>query len=136
MDESLERAVRKRAGYVCEYCGMPQVLYETPFQIEHIIARQHKGRTSSSNLALSCLNCNASKGPNIAGIDYATSRTKLVRIFNPRRHKWTRHFHWAGPVLLGKTPIGRVTIQLLGINDQDRVKVREQLEVEGIFPFR
>lgn len=48
---------------------MPQTLYRSPFQIDHIIARQHGGRTSPDNLALSCFHCNTHKGPNIARID-------------------------------------------------------------------
>jgi hypothetical protein len=134
MDEALAQTVRERARHVCEYCHMPQAYYQTPFQIEHIIARQHKGRTVLGNLALACLRCNGCKGPNISGIDYATSRTKIVKLFNPRRHKWTHHFRWEGPFLVGKTAIGRVTIQVLAINDPDRVRVREQLLKEGVLP--
>ena len=54
--------VRHRAGNACEYCRMPQSFYPTvPFPIDHIIARQHGGRTVSSNLALSCLHWNSAK---------------------------------------------------------------------------
>jgi len=56
MDESLAEEVRRRANHTCEYCRMPQVYYPTiPFPIDHIIARQHGGPTTLSNLALSCL---------------------------------------------------------------------------------
>ncbi|HKB03133.1 MAG TPA: HNH endonuclease signature motif containing protein [Gemmataceae bacterium] len=86
MDEALAQAVRGRAGYACEYCRMLQAFYPTiTFPIDHIIARQHRGPTTLSNLALACLRCNSNKGPNIAGIDPVTA--KLTRLFHPRRHR-------------------------------------------------
>ncbi len=33
--------------------------------------------------------------------------------------KWTDHFTWQGPVLLGKTPVGTATIDVLKINDRN-----------------
>jgi 5-methylcytosine-specific restriction endonuclease McrA len=58
MERSLEQEVWRRAKVLCEYCRMPQVVYRVPFQIDHIIARQHGGLTVSENLALSCFHCN------------------------------------------------------------------------------
>ena len=132
MDELLAQEVWLRAGRACEYCHMPQACYITPFEIDHIIARQHGGPTVSNNLALSCLHCNSHKGPNIAGLDPLTK--KLTKLFNPRRHKWERHFHWDGPYLVGKTPVGRVTIVVLAMNAPDTVQARKTLIDEGLFP--
>jgi hypothetical protein len=58
----------------------------------------------------------------------------LVPLFNPRRHKWHRHFRWDGPVLVGLTPIGRVTVAVLEINLDYRVDFRQGLIDEDIFP--
>jgi len=133
MDPALAQAVRELANEICEYCRMPQVYYPTvPFPIDHIIAKQHRGSTVLRNLALSCLHCNSHKGPNIAGLDPRTG--KLTRLFNPRRHKWERHFRWDGPVLVGRTAVGRVTVAVLAMNDPDAVEVRLELMEEGIFP--
>ena len=133
MDEALAQAVRERAGNACEYCRMLQAFYPTvAFPIDHIIARQHRGPTALSNLALACLRCNSNKGPNIAGIDPVTR--KLTRLFNPRRHRWGRHFHWDGPRIVGRTPVGRATLQVLGMNDPRVVAVRQALIEEGVFP--
>lgn len=132
MDGLRAEAVRRRAGGTCEYCLAPQWFYITPFQIEHIIARQHGGLTTFNNLALACLHCNAHKGPNIAGRD-PVSR-KLTKLFNPRRHKWDRHFRWDGPFVVGKTAIGRVTIAVLAMNDLLLVKARREWIAEGSFP--
>jgi hypothetical protein len=133
MDELLAREVRHRARNVCEYCRMPQALYPTvPFPIDHVISRQHGGLTTFSNLAFSCLHDNSHKGPNIAGIDPKTRR--LTKLFNPRRHKWERHFRWNGPFLEGRTAVGRTTIVVLAMNAPEVIEVREALMDEGLFP--
>lgn len=133
MDELIAQDVRDRAGNVCEYCRMPQMFYPTvPYPIDHIIAKQHGGISKLTNLALSCLHCNSHKGPNIAGLDPLTR--KLTKLFDPRRHKWERHFRWEGAYLVGKTGIGRATIVVLAINDPDAVEVRAELIDEGVFP--
>jgi len=134
MDEELIEAVRSRAGYACEYCRLPEALHPGPFEVEHIIAKQHGGPTILSNLAYSCLHCNRHKGPNLSGIDPVTSRTKLIRLYHPRRHRWEWHFRWDGPRLVGRTPIGRVTVHVLAMNDPARVALRQELIDESLFP--
>ena len=134
MDEALARAVRERANFACEYCRFPAHLYPTGFEIEHIISRQHGGPTTFGNLAYACQRCNKLKGPNLSSIDRTTSRTRLVRLFNPRRHLWSFHFAWDGPRIVGRTAIGRVTVTLLGMNERLRVTSRTQLLAEGWNP--
>jgi hypothetical protein len=62
------------------------------------------------------------------------SDASLAPLFNPRRHRWERHFHWEGPYLVGRTAIGRVTIEVLKINAALRIELREELIEEGLFP--
>jgi hypothetical protein len=78
--------------------------------------------------------CNGHKGPNLSGIDWSTARGKLTRLFNPRRHKWGHHFRYDGPVLVGKTAIGRATILTLAMNDPVTVALRQELIEQGAFP--
>ncbi|HKI35820.1 MAG TPA: HNH endonuclease signature motif containing protein [Gemmataceae bacterium] len=132
MDAALIQQVWQRAQHCCEYCRMPQDHDDTTFEIDHIIARKHGGPTVARNLALSCFWCNSFKGSDLGGLDPHTR--KLTPLFNPRRHKWSRHFRWDGPFLRGRTPIGRVTIAVLHINDPFRVELREGLIEEGLFP--
>lgn len=132
MDAALVQFVRQRAGNCCEYCQMPQDFDDSPFEIDHIVALKHNGPTVARNLALSCLHDNSHKGSNIAGLDPRTR--KLTPLFNPRRHKWDRHFRWQGAYLIGRTPIGRVTVAVLNINDPLRVELRKGLIEEGLFP--
>jgi hypothetical protein len=128
----LDRRVRNRAKGACEYCRLPQAAYRLSFQVDHIIAEQHRGKAQFGNLCLSCPCCNKSKGPNISGIDYKTRR--LTPLFHPRRDRWEDHFIWRGSRLRGLTPIGRVTIEVLGINQLDAVKVRRELKRELLSP--
>ena len=122
MDAALIELVRSRAGGLCEYCHLPQQFSELRFHVEHIIPRQHGGGDVAGNLALACPDCNLVKGPNLTAVDPATHR--VVRLFHPRRDKWTEHFALEGTHLLGKTPIGRVTVSLLRMNDGQRLRVR------------
>ncbi len=131
MNAALEQLVRQRAGGRCEYCHLPQVASGVPFEIDHIIARKHKGRTAASNLAVSCIYCNGYKGPCIAGRDPLTG--KLSPLFNPRRHKWTFHVRYLGGELLGRTAIGRATVEVLRINLlPNLVTLREVLIEDGL----
>ncbi len=132
MDAALARFVWQRARSCCEYCRMPQAADDAPFEIDHIIARKHRGSTVASNLCLSCFYCNSFKGSDLASLDPKTG--KLTRLFNPRRHAWGRHFRWQGAMLIGRTPVGRVTIALLHINDEYRVALRQALIAEGLPP--
>jgi hypothetical protein len=132
MDDDLIQVVWQRAGGRCEYCQLLQAYSTILFEIDHIIALKHRGPTRASNLALSCFYCNSYKGSNISGRDPRTR--KLTPLFNPRRHKWARHFRWNGPILVGRTAIGRVTIQVLEINEPEAVATRASLIAASLFP--
>jgi hypothetical protein len=106
--------------------------YPWTFQVDHIIAEQHRGKTQLNNSSLACPRCNRRKGPNLSGIDIQTRQ--LTPLYHPRRDRWSDHFRWRGPRLIGLTPIGRVTIQVLNINHPDDIKLRRMLIAEGVFP--
>jgi len=129
VNQGLIREVWDRAERRCEYCHMPASGYLGPFHADHIIARQHGGQSGLENLALACLHCNQHKGPNIAGRSPGTG--EVVELFNPRRDRWGDHFEWNGADLIGKTAVGRVTIQVLAINDPGFRAVRIALKDEG-----
>jgi hypothetical protein len=131
VNRELTGRVWLRAANRCEYCQLPSQYHPAPFQIDHIIARQHAGETELASLALCCLHCNVRKGPNIAGIDPATGA--LTRLYNPRGENWAEHFAWSGAVLIGLTAIARVTIQVLGMNEPDLLEVRSELMRENVF---
>ena len=129
---SLRQRVRERARDRCEYCRLPQDCTTLPHEKDHIRAEKHHGPTSYQNLCWACAQCNGAKGSNVAGYDPVTD--ELVPFFNPRRDRWDDHFAWNGPVLTGKTPVARATIDVLRINDPERIEHRRLLIVAGIFP--
>jgi hypothetical protein len=130
IDQALRSLVHLRAGGLCEYCRLPQAVSPfARFHVEHIIARQHGGPTEAANLALACGACNHQKGPNIAGLDPETGQ--LVPLYHPRRDRWSEHFSWQGTTVVALTPIGRVTVQLLAMNDRERIEIRDELRSLG-----
>jgi hypothetical protein len=130
MDNALRALVCRRVGDICEYCRLPQTAScIVRFHVEHIIARQHGGQTEPDNLALACSYCNFHKGPNIAGLDPESGQ--LVPLFHPRRDRWKDHFGWKGATIVGRTPIGRATAELLAMNDWQRTELRENLQALG-----
>jgi hypothetical protein len=132
MKSTLRQLVWKRANHACEYCQIPQESDLLPFEIDHVVAQKHHGATSAENLALSCYNCNSYKGSNVAGIDPTTGA--ITPLFHPRRDAWPDHFSWNGPMLIGLTPVGRTTIDVLKINLPERVEHRRLLIELGVFP--
>jgi hypothetical protein len=129
MDASLRRLVRLRADDRCEYCHLPQFALPAALQIEHIVARQHRGGDEGENLALSSPYCNRYKGPNLSSLDPETG--ELTSLFNPRRDVWDDHFAFVGITLAGLTPIGGATMALLNMNDDDRLEIRSALFDSG-----
>lgn len=125
-DASLRQFVRERAGNRCEYCGIHEnELVEIAFHVEHIIALKHGGTEDLDNLALACDRCNFHKGPNLAGIDSETG--KLTPLFHPRKNVWQEHFSVSEFEIVGTTPVGRVTAQVLNFNAPRRLLLRQLL---------
>lgn len=125
MRASLRAAVVRRAKSRCEYCHLPQAAVDITFHIEHLIARQHGGKTVLTNLAMACPFCNAVKGPNLSSLDPRSA--KLVRLFNPRKDKWDDHFGLVGFRIQGKTAVGRATEFLLELNSERMCRLRAAL---------
>jgi len=133
MDAALRSLVRQRARRQCEYCQLAEEHEPfVTFHVEHVIARQHGGDDAPSNLCLACMSCNLRKGPNLTGRLITTG--EIVPLFHPRRDRWDEHFRWDGAWLVGLTPVGEVTIAVLGINVGENVDQREALIAEGVFP--
>lgn len=133
MDQATEQAVRARARHRCEYCHFPESLAEVPFHLDHVIAQQHGGQTVPENLALACGFCNRYKGPNLSGID--PDSRQITPLFNPRQEVWHEHFGWDGARLVGKSVVGRATVQTLRLNRTDALAVRQLLMQEGVYPL-
>ncbi|MEK6262172.1 MAG: HNH endonuclease signature motif containing protein [Planctomycetota bacterium] len=122
---ALRQAIRERAGFLCEYCLLPEAEAFFPFEPDHVIALKHGGQTDSMNLACSCLECNRLKGSDIASVDSETGL--IVRLFHPRQDRWSDHFKLPDALIVPKTDIGRVTEHLLQLNRPKVLSIRRQL---------
>lgn len=83
---------------------------------------------------MSCLDDNLQKGPNIAVLDPEPGSLTLTRLFHARQNTWEEHFAWFGPLLTGRTAIGRTTIDRPARNAPERVELRRHLIRAGPFP--
>ena len=110
ISEFLQRKVRKRANFLCEYCHADERWQFVPFTIDHIKPISKSGADSLENLALACFNCNR----------YKSDKQSVANIllFNPREMHWNEHFIWSKDTLriLSKSEIGEITIDLLQLN--------------------
>src|SRR5258708_386795 len=128
---TVRRFVRERAGKRCEYCHRPDIYSVLSFHVDHIIpTKQHEGSSNEENLAWSCVHCNISKSVNIAGYDPITKQ--LTPLFNPRTQQWDEHFQMDKAIIEGKTPVGRVTVKILDMNEPEMIHARQSLIDKGL----
>ena len=128
----LRRLVIERARGCCEYCLLHQDNTDFAHHVDHVIALKHGGRTEEENLALTCMECNLRKGPDLAAIDPVEG--VLVPLFNPRVQRWSEHFILVNASVVGTTPIGRATVMLLRMNEPARLLERQRLITASLYP--
>ncbi len=130
----LRQIITNRANRFCEYCLIPLDFSHSPFEAEHITPISKNGKTISKNLALACRGCNLHKSDKTFGFDAVSD--EIIRLFNPRNDVWNEHFGWAQnfTMTIGLTPIGRVTVDVLKLNRQGLVNLREMLCKFGKHP--
>jgi HNH endonuclease len=97
-----------------------------------LVSRKHGGPSDFDNLAYACVVCNRSKGSDIASIDAKTG--EAVRLFHPRRDRWSDHFRLNREVIEPLTGVGIATVQLLRLNAVERTAERQQLQSLGSYP--
>lgn len=107
--------IKRSKGY-CEYCKCPSDFSTELFSIEHIIPRSKNGSDELDNLAYACIGCNIYKSDKTEFIDVVSQTLSIL--YNPRKMIWTYHFIWdeSLTVMIGKTAIGRATIEGLKLN--------------------
>lgn len=125
MSEARLRFLRERANDRCEYCRLSASRVKIKFETEHIIPRIHGGSGLRNNLAFSCYHCNRHKGTNLTGFDPLETSRKPVSLFHPREHVWDEHFEWIGFKIVGRTTIGRATVNVLKMNSTFMLMLRE-----------
>ena len=130
----LREKIARAAHYRCGYCLTSQDIVGPLLEIEHIVPEARGGTSDEDNLWLACPLCNSHKADRIEAHDPLTG--VIVRLYNPRRERWTEHFLWTedGAVILGRTPTGRATVELLQMNHPDLVAARRFWIVVGWHP--
>lgn len=124
----------RRANQRCEYCRAPQWVFNFSFEVEHIVPLRDGGSNGPENLAIACRSCNVHKSSRRTGLDAVSGET--VRLFDPRNDDWNGHFRidLDRAEIVGQTPIGRVTVELLSMNAPRHVEARAQWIEYRCFP--
>ena len=130
--DSLRQQVITRANHRCEYCLIHRDDSLYVHEVDHIIAEKHRGETVSDNLCLACLDCNRHKGSDFASFDPETEEIALL--FNPRQQHWNDHFRLERARIVPLSPEGRVTVFVLKLNDELRIRARRALIDAGRYP--
>ncbi len=94
--------------------------------------RAKGGTPHEPNLAFACPSCNLHKSDRSHAVDPLHGSS--VPLFHPRRDLWREHFEWAGAHLVGTTPVGRATVDVLRLNEPRRIRIREAEARFGLFP--
>jgi HNH endonuclease len=130
----LRQLVAERAKFRCEYCQLQQDLCPETFEVDHIIPRALGGQTEPDNLCYACPVCNNAERSHITAQDPQTGRR--VRLFDPRRQRWNRHFRWSDDYgrALGKNVVGRATVEALAMNRPRVVHIRLLWAAMGLYP--
>lgn len=120
----IRQTIADRAKQLCEYCLIAEADTFYGCEVDHIISLKHGGSTTPDNLAYACALCNRAKGSDIGSI---TASGEFTRFFNPRTDSWSEHFRLDEATIQALTPIGEVTIRILGFNESARLHEREEL---------
>jgi hypothetical protein len=126
--------VAERAGHRCEYCHAPEVVFNFPFEVEHIIPTARGGADDYANCALGCRSCNLYKLDQIDAEDLQTGL--VIPLFHPRDDDWGTHFRFDPRTgkIDGVTPVGRATVAQLRINSPRQLASRREWLRLGLFP--
>jgi len=124
--KELRAEVSEEARHRCGYCLTQELVVGTLMEVDHLLPEALGGRTVGANLWLACSGCNAHKGDRVAALDPRTAT--VVRLFNPRRQRWSDHFAWttAGDQIVGRSPVGRATVLALQLNRPSLVLSRRE----------
>jgi len=125
--------VAERAGHRCEYCCAPEVVFNFPFEVEHIIPPGTGGDDDFANLALACRSCNVFKAAVVLITDDLTDAD--VRLFHPRQDQWLEHFRLDDDGQIEPlSTTGRVKVRQLRLNMRSQIAARRQWAKLGLYP--
>ena len=127
VNDEIRLAVRQRANFACEFCGVSETDTGGELTIDHFQPQTHSGTDGLENLIYACPRCNQYKG------DYWPTSPEQPNLWNPRSE--TRQVHFltlADGILYPITPTGEFTLRRLRLNRPPLVayRLREQVRRE------
>jgi hypothetical protein len=131
---ALRRLIGERDKNRCAYCLTTEENCGLRMHVDHIMPEAVGGPTTPDNLCLICFSCNVHKGAHQAGND--PSSGEIVTLFHPLRDRWEHHFSWdeGNTQIIGLTPCGRATIEVLEMNNPTVVRARRRWVSAGWHP--
>jgi hypothetical protein len=132
----IRQRIFQAARFQCEYCRSPQDFLLADLELDHIRPKGKEGKTVDDNLSAICRKCNELKGMQTEAVDPQTGET--APLYNPRIQAWSDHFEFSfdGSFIMGKTAIGRATVEALQLNRRRAVLLRRMWRKAGWHPPR
>lgn len=133
VSDKMRRRIVEHAGNRCGYCLGEQRYVYAPLEIDHIVPTAAGGTDDEENLWLAYGLCNSHKSTKTHGFDKHSNRK--VKLFNPRKQNWKRHFDVINGIeIVGKTALGRVTVEALRLSSRIAITVRKNWLIAGWYP--
>ena len=131
---ALRRLIGERDKNRCAYCQTTEENCGLRMHVDHIIPEAAGGPTTSDNLCLICFSCNVHKGAHQTGNDPLSGEG--VTLFHPLRDRGEDHFSWdeGNTQIVGLTPCGQATIEVLEMNNPTVVRARRWWVSAGWHP--
>jgi HNH endonuclease len=119
-------AVRQRAHFACEFCGVTETGTGRELTIDHFQPQTKGGTDAPENLLYCCHRCNQYKA------DYWPTQSEDPHLWHPRHEPIERHLLFlADGTLYPRTEVGAFTLKRLRLNRPPLVayRVRKQSEI-------
>jgi hypothetical protein len=122
-------AVRQRADFVCEFCGVSEIDSAGELTVDHFHPKIRGGTDDLTNLLYCCVRCNQYKA------DYWSGVADAPKLWNPRQEALDVHLLLlADGTLYPVTPTGEFTLHRLRLNRVPLVayRLRKQQQSEEL----
>jgi 5-methylcytosine-specific restriction endonuclease McrA len=86
LDIRVREKVRRRANFMCEFCGVSETGSGGELTIDHYKPKSKGGDNSPDNLLYCCIRCNQYK------LDYWPENPGDVMLWNPHHETFEKHF--------------------------------------------
>lgn len=114
-------AIRQRANFACEYCGVAEIDVGGELTIDHFHPRSQGGPDDITNLVYCCHRCNEYKA------SYWPTSGDAPQLWNPRTSPFDQHFlELADGTLYPRTETGTFTLRRLRLNRNPLVAYRRR----------